>query len=116
MKQNTLTAQDVKDHIKYILASHHGRANAISNSELARLTKTHIRYVQIIIRDLISEGIPIASSCDKPHGYFIAGNWEEADIYSESLKNRLIENARRRRDFRRSALYYLTPAKQEKLF
>lgn len=105
-------SKEIKDQIKYILSSHRGRTKAISNSELAQEIGTHNRHIQLLIRELIAEGIPIASACDKPHEYFIIENLEEAEKYATSLKNRLIEDALRRRDFRRACILKLEKARQ----
>jgi len=45
-------------------------------------------------------------------GYFIVTTRQEAEQYAGSIRGRLIEDAIRRRDFRRAADQYLTPAEQ----
>lgn len=115
MKQNTLNSQEIKDNIKFILSNHRGRANAITNSALADMIGIHERSAQLLIRKLITEGIPITSSTYFPAGYFIVETWKEVEEYAGSIKGRLIEDAIRRRDFRRSAALYLKPASQGKL-
>ena len=115
MKQNTLYAQRIKEHIKFTLSQHQGRAKAITNSALAKIVGVHDRYIQLMIRELISEGYPIASATDQPAGYFIPENWQEAEDYANSLKNRLIEDAKRRRDFKKSCALHLEIASQGKL-
>ena len=116
MRQNTLYAQRIKEHIKSTLSQHQGRAKAITNSALAEIIGVHDRYVQLMIRELISDGCPIASATDKPAGYFIPENWREVEDYANSLKNRLIEDAKRRRDFKKSCALHLEPAHQGKFF
>jgi len=62
-----------------------------------------------MIRDLIEEGYPIASSTGKLPGFFIADTPEEVKDYAQSLRDRLIEDARRRRDFIRASYPILHP-------
>ena len=98
------------------MSRHQGRSKAITNSVLANNIGVHDRYIQLMIRELISDGVPIASATDNPAGYFIINTWQEAEVYANSLKNRLIEDARRRRDFKRSCAMHLETASQGKFF
>ena len=106
---------DVKSQLKAILERHEGRSQAIPSRELTAITGAEDRKVRLIIRELIKEGLPVASSTETPAGYFLCSSWEEARSYANSIKNRLIEDALRRRDFRRSADLYLKPAEQGRL-
>jgi len=63
----------------------------------------------MMIRDLIKEGHPIASSTSHPVGYYIAETREEVETYARSIRRRLIEDALRRRDFIRASRKILQP-------
>ena len=107
---------DIKAQIKSILSRHEGKGRAITGRELAQLVgHRDDRQVRLVIRELIGEGLPVASSTERPMGYFIVSTRQEAEEYALSIKGRLIEDAFRRRDFRRAADWYLTPAKQIRL-
>jgi hypothetical protein len=107
---------DLKSRLKNILERHEGRDRAITGYELARmLGQRDDRRIRLLIRELITEGLPIASSTEAPAGYFLVGSWQEAERYAEGEKSRLIEIALRRRDFRRGAALYLAPAEQGRL-
>ncbi len=105
----------LKSRLKYLLQKHEGRGKAITAGELSKLLKYNERSVRLIIRELITDGMPIASSTEAPAGYFVISNWVEARDYAESIKGRLVEDAIRRRDFNRSAALYLKPAEQPRL-
>ena len=105
---------DLKTEVRHILVRHEGHDRPITGKELADILKhNNDRKIRLAIRQLISEGLPVASSVHEPMGYFIVTTWEEARLYAESIRNRLIEDALRRRDFRRSAAMYLKPAQQK---
>jgi len=107
---------DLKSDVKQILLNHQGRDRAVPGRALAqRLGYKDDRAIRLVIRDLISEGVPIASTTESPAGYFVVVNQDEAEQYANSIKNRLIENAIRRRDFRRSASLYFTKSMQARL-
>lgn len=94
----------MKTQIKDILQDHKGRANTITGKELASVFGMKSdRPIRLIIRELISEGMPIASTTEAPAGYFLAVSYAEARDYAESVKSRLINDAIRRRDFNRAA-------------
>ena len=106
---------DLKSQLKRILERHEGRSMAITSRELSTALQIDERRIRLAIRELITEGLPVASSTESPAGYFLVGNWGEAYQYARSVRNRLIEDAVRRRDFMRSAALYLKPAEQVKL-
>ncbi len=105
----------LKWNIKNVLMRHEGRGRAITARELASLVGSNDRAVRLAIRELIADGVPVASSTENPGGYFMVTSWQEAREYADSIKGRVIEDALRRRDFRRSAALYLKPATQERL-
>jgi hypothetical protein len=96
-----------------ILQLHRGKARAITGKELAQVMGApDDRLVRKEIRELIAEGHPIASSTEKPYGYFLVDTPEEAEQYLRQLKSRLVEDAYRRRDFRKAAAKSLNKDKQ----
>lgn len=110
MNENTLKA-----YLKYILFKHEGYSNPITAKELSAILQQDERRIRLIIRDLITDGLPIASSTQHPPGYFLVTNFYEARKYADSIKGRLIEDALRRRDFNRSASLYLKQVVQQRL-
>ena len=108
--------KDDRAELKSILLRHEGRDRAITGRELAAMFKQRDdRQVRLAIRDLITDGLPVASSTEVIPGYFIVANRQEAEQYAGSIRSRLIQDAIRRRDFRRAADQYLTPAAQGRL-
>ena len=105
--------EDLKVELKRILLRHEGQALAITGRELATMFGLKDdRQVRHAIRDLIKDGLPVAANTESPAGYFVVNNRREADRYASSIRSRLISDAIRRRDFRRAADQYLTPAEQ----
>ena len=102
-----------KPKLKQILEHRTGRDRAITGRELASMFgHRDDRKIRLTIRELIAEGIPVASATQPPLGYFLVNTWAEARQYQASLKARLVEDAIHRRDFSRSAALYLKPAEQ----
>lgn len=94
----------VKFHINY------GIDNALKSREIAVICDEPERVVRLNIRELIAEGIPIASSTDgKTGGYFIASTRQEAADYMGKLRHRIIQDCLRYRDFKRAAQPLLNP-------
>jgi len=86
-----------------ILRLHRGKANAITGKELAQLLgEPNDRLIRKEIRELIAQGYPIASRTEKPYGYYLVESSAEAEHYLKSLKGRLVEDAYRRRDFKKA--------------
>lgn len=102
----------LKDHVKSILEHAIGEKYALTQHTIAHYLKQDPRAIRLAIRELIREGLPIASG---NYGYFIVSSHEEARTYQERVKSMLIEDAKRIRDFKRAAGNYLAPAKQERL-
>jgi len=108
-----MNKDDLKAQLKSILLRHEGQAPAITGRELAKMFGLKDdRRVRLAIRDLIKDGLPVAANTESPAGYFVVNTRQEADRYAQSIRNRLIKDAIRRRDFRRAADQYLTPAEQ----
>lgn len=114
----TLAKTDLHKELKRLLESHEGPEQAITARELARMFGTSDRIIRLVIRELIrgdgdgANGLPVASSVENPPGYFIITSREQAEHYAASIKSRLVEDALRRRDFRRAADQYLMPSQQ----
>lgn len=113
MTTAVIQAIDVKAALGKLIRT--GRPNAITSQELAHRLDTDERSIRLLIRDMIADGVPVASSNAKPMGFFIAETREEAEQYMGTLKSRLVEDAYRRRDFKRASTY-LWPERQLNLF
>lgn len=99
-----------------ILKLHKGRDRAITAKELVRILKVEDRVIRKEIREFIAEGVPVASSTKLPFGYYIVETIQEANEYMQSLRNRLIEDALRRRDFKRAVAKSFDGAGQLRMF
>jgi len=100
-------------HLLTILQLHRGKTRAITGKELAQiLGEPNDRMIRKEIRELIADGHPIASSTEKPYGYFVIDTPEEAEQYLRQLKSRLVKDAYRRRDFKKAAAKALNKEKQ----
>lgn len=87
-----------------------GKRKAIPGNLLAkRLGFKNDRAIRIVIRELIADGVPVASSVIPPVGFFIAETREEVNQYIANIKSRLVEDAYRRRDFLRAAKRIFQP-------
>jgi len=101
---------DVRSLLRY------GKENARKGKDFARLLGfKDDRLVRLVIRELIEEGLPVASSVTPPLGYFIASSLDEARDYMKVLKSRLVQDAYRRRDFKIAAREILQPCQLELL-
>ncbi|MCJ7654947.1 MAG: hypothetical protein MUO97_06550 [Dehalococcoidia bacterium] len=91
-------------HLLTVLQLHRGKARAITGKELAQVMgEPDDRRIRKEIRGLIAEDHPIAASTEKPYGYFMAETPQEVEQYLKQLKGRLVEDAYRRRDFKKAA-------------
>jgi biotin operon repressor len=101
---STPTVSDyLKDSILLMLKD--GKENAVTGKELAkRLGERGDRRIRLAIRELIHDGVPIASTVTgEPKGYFVAVNDSEAREYVGSLTSRLREDHERISDFERAS-------------
>lgn len=85
---------DLKARFRQIMARHRGAAHAIQVRELAGrlgLGEGHNgqRMVQIVKRELVDEGLLIASSCGKQSGYFLPETQAEVEATLRNYENRL---------------------------
>ena len=102
------TNNELKQEVRYLLR--YGKQNARTGSELATvLGFKDDRLVRLAIKDLIDEGLPVASSVKPPHGYFIASSYQEAQEYMRVLHSRLAGNAYRLKEFKHASREILQP-------
>lgn len=105
------TATSLQTELRDTLSSHQGPAQAITAGELARLFDKSDRVIRLAIRELRRD-TPILSSGT---GFFMPSNRAEVNECLASLRGRLIEDAKTRRDIKVNAALYFTPAHQERL-
>ena len=87
-----------------------GRRNAVRGRDLAhQLGQNDDRKIRLIIRELISEGVPIASAVSEPMGFYIVANEQEAASYIRVLKERIREDGARLRDFEAACHQFSLP-------
>lgn len=126
----TQARADLKAHLRRILEERRGPAMAVTGAELARMFGfKDDRIIRLAIRELIkgdgdgNNGLPVASETNvrkdidgniiaRP-GYYIPLSRPQGEEYAAAIRSRLIEDALRRRDFRRAADQYFTPAEQQ---
>ncbi len=74
---------------KVLSALKPGKKTAITGKELARLcNRADDRLIRVVIKELVKEGIPIASSVGEPGGYFIVQTPDEAYEHLRILRGR----------------------------
>ena len=87
-----------------------GRRSAVRGKEMAReLRLPDDRKIRLVIRELISEGVPIASAVSEPMGFYIVINEHEAADYIRVLKERIREDTARLRDFEKAVAHFNVP-------
>lgn len=89
-----------------------GKAQAIPGqilSERCGYENKGDRMTRMMIRELIGTGVPVASSTGKSPGFFIAETPEEVRDYINQLIDRIREDAKRLRDFKRASRPILQP-------
>ena len=87
-----------------------GKQNAISGNELARrLGQGDDRKIRLVIREIIRDGIPVASSVTPPMGYYIVKNGEESASYIAVLTHRIQEDQSRLDDFKAAVSCFSPP-------
>lgn len=104
-----------KTQLKRILESHEGRVHAITARELSVNTQRPDRAVRLSILELIWEGLPVLSATEPPAGYYLPKTKAEWLEYDHQLKNRIIEDAKRKAQVKKNVALYFLPAKQGKL-
>ncbi len=88
----------------------YGRKAARTGNDLASAYGySDDRYIRVMIRELIGEGVPIASAVSPPLGFFIAQNEYEAAEYIRVLKARIWEDEDRLRDFLKACTEFSLP-------
>lgn len=116
-KSFILTAEDrVKLRSRVLGMLKPSRKNAITGKDIARAVgQRDDRKIRLIIRELIAEGVPVASSVSEPMGFYIVANGYEAANYIRVLKERIREDTARLRDFE-AACHSLSVPEQRSLF
>lgn len=109
-----LTAEDqrrLKPKVLHHLTTYcQGRQSALKGRDLAwQFGYGDDRKVRLIIRELIAEGVPIASSVSEPMGFYIIRNGDEAREYMDVLKARIREDSDRLADFEKASREYSPP-------
>lgn len=117
MTVSTRPAIDLKAQVLSILERHEGIENAVMSLDLAEYVglervKNSQRKLQIIIRELRKEGKPVLSNGD---GYYFPATWAEVVGCLDSLKSRLIEDAKTRRDIKKGAAEWFAGAERARL-
>jgi len=93
-----------------------GRRSARTGKDIARaLGHSDDRKIRLIIRELIAEGVPVASSVSDPMGFYIVASEYEAADYIRVLKERIKEDTARLRDFEAACHEFSIP-EQRSLF
>lgn len=99
---------ELKQEVRSLLRT--GKDNARTGKVLANLLGfNNDRLVRLVVRELIAEGLPVASSVTPPLGFFIASSLDEARDYMRVLKGRLVQDAYRHRDFKLASREILQP-------
>lgn len=87
-----------------------GRQAAIRGKDLAwQFGYGDDRMFRLIIRELIAEGYPIASSVSEPFGFYLVTNEHEALDYIRVLMERIKEDQARLDDFIKATSDYALP-------
>ena len=87
-----------------------GLGSALKSKDISVLCNLHERDVRLVIRELIKDGLPVASSTDGLHGgFYITATRAEADAYIADMRSRIVEIALRMRDYKRAARSILNP-------
>lgn len=94
----------------------YGRGKARTGGAIAKIMGfNNDRLIRHAIRELIAEGVPIASNTASPAGYYIVSSLDEVEAYALTLRKRLIEDAIRRRDFLQASRELLYPGQLDLL-
>jgi len=94
---------DLETRILALLAHRKGRLMALRASTIAGMVGVSEREVRETIKTLIEvHRHPIASTTERPYGFFIPASPEEVEAYAAQLKHRIISTAIRLRAFESS--------------
>jgi len=106
-----LTAEDRLKLRRQVLNSlGRGKGRAIRGKDLARrLGQPDDRKIRLMIRELIDEGVPIASSVSEPMGFYIVANEIEAADYIRVLEGRIREDTARLAAFNKACSEFAIP-------
>mgnify|MGYP001203862795 CR=1 FL=1 len=107
-----VTKTDLRTELHNILLRHEGPERAITGRELAGMFGFKSdRIIRLAIREL-RRNTPILSD---GNGFFMPTNRDQVNQCLASLRSRLIEDAKTRRDIKVAASLYFTPAEQGRL-
>ncbi len=71
----------------------------VKAKEIAAMLEISEREVRRLVRELIGRGVMIASTMERPYGYFIPKNEQQVERYARQLKSRIAKIAERLHDF-----------------
>ncbi|MFQ5630572.1 MAG: hypothetical protein ACE5I1_17505 [bacterium] len=78
------------DHKKILAYIEPGARRAVTKKYLSARTGIPTRKIERLIRELVIEyGVEIASSCERPFGYFLINNEAEGRRYRSQLLSRM---------------------------
>lgn len=105
----------LKSQLKHILELHEGRTKAITARELSATIQQEDRRIRLTILELIWDGLPILSATEPLAGYYLPKTKHEWLDYDQQLKNRIVEDAKRKAQVKKNVALYFLPAEQGKL-
>jgi hypothetical protein len=79
------------DVIKYLESFCRGRKSAVKADRLAQIHGVNIRVINNVIRELRRSGILIGAAKERPFGYYIPENDQEADACLGAFKGELFD-------------------------
>jgi predicted DNA-binding transcriptional regulator len=89
----------MEERIKKILENYNRPVKA---KEIAETLTISEREVRRLVRELIGRGVMIASTMERPYGYFLPRTPQEIQRYARQLKSRIAKIAERLHDFDRA--------------
>jgi predicted DNA-binding transcriptional regulator len=89
----------IEDKIKEMLAH---ADYPVKAKEIAAMLDISEREVRRLVRELIGRGVMIASTMERPYGYFLPRTTKEIERYARQLKSRIAKIAERLHDFDRA--------------
>lgn len=103
-------SQETADELWTHLDRHHrGRDRAVRQADLAKTFGLNVRALQYALEYLAYEGErPVATSCRKPMGVYVATTAQEKLEYALQLEHRIISLARRLRSVTRTPLVHVS--------
>lgn len=104
----TNATSELKQEVKRLLKF--GKEHATTGKVLAsRLNYKNDRLIRLAIRELIEDGVPVASSVQPPYGYYIADSPEDITEHLGELRHRALEILGRYQDLKLASRDILQP-------